>query len=143
MGRLSFRIRNRGYTLIELMVVITIISILAGISLANFGQFQRNASDKVALSDYVNLKKVIYGAISESEDSPYYLFFNLEGERRLPVPLEQGVLSSDVRAPFVMRLPLFGGREVLAFEVNHNNGRYRYRYIEINGNGNDQVIEIR
>lgn len=134
--------RFRGYTLVELLVIIAIISILAGISLANLAQFQRNASDKVALSDYVNLKKVVYGAISESENSPFYLFFGLEGQRRLPPPLEQGVLSEAVRLPFVMRLPLFGGREVVAFEVSHRNGRYRYRYIEIDGNGSDQVIEI-
>lgn len=54
-----------GFTLIELMIVVAIIGILAGIAIQGFTEAQRRARDKAAQSDVRNLMAAVMAAATQ------------------------------------------------------------------------------
>ena len=62
---------NKGFTLIELMIVIAIIGILAAIAIPQFSKYRARAYNSASLSDLRNLKTDLEGYFAEWQHYPY------------------------------------------------------------------------
>ena len=65
------KLDSKGFTLIELMIVIAIIGILAAIAIPQFAAYRKKAYNSAALSDLKNLKT---SAEAYYADNQYYPF---------------------------------------------------------------------
>ncbi|MCB0360299.1 MAG: type II secretion system protein [Bdellovibrionales bacterium] len=133
------RIRRscRGFSLIELIIALSLVAILVGTAIPNFRSVRQRSQEAAALSDYRNLKTVALD-VSAAEDSPWlFIIGSIVGPRSVPFPLGVAKLSDGVRLENLLRLrfPPTGQAtlDYLQFEVAHENGRYRNRYISFNG----------
>jgi prepilin-type N-terminal cleavage/methylation domain-containing protein len=61
---------QKGFTLIELMIVIAIIGILAAIAIPQFTKYRARAHNSQALSDMRNLKTDLEGFYAEFQEYP-------------------------------------------------------------------------
>lgn len=61
---------QKGFTLIELMIVVAIIGILAAIAIPQFAAYRSRAQNSAALSDARNLRTDMEGYFSEWQEYP-------------------------------------------------------------------------
>lgn len=75
-----------GFTLIELIVVVTIVGILAGIAVANVASAQRKAAENVLKADLTNMRKALDDFYADRQRYPSSLqeLVDMKYMRRLP-----------------------------------------------------------
>jgi len=59
------KVGHRGFTLVELMIVVAIIGILAAIAIPQFAKYRERAFNSAALSDVRNLRTDLEGYFAE------------------------------------------------------------------------------
>ena len=61
---------NKGFTLVELMIVVAIIGILAAIAIPQFAKYRARAYNSAAMSDMRNLKTDMEGYYAQWQEYP-------------------------------------------------------------------------
>jgi len=61
---------EKGFTLIELMIVVAIIGILAAIAIPQFTKYRIRAQNKAAVSDTRNLATDLHGYFADNQAYP-------------------------------------------------------------------------
>lgn len=62
---------QKGFTLVELMIVVAIIGILAAIAIPQFSKYRARAQNSASLSDVRNLRTDMEGFFAEWQAYPY------------------------------------------------------------------------
>lgn len=105
--------KRRGFTILELLVVMTIIGILAAIGLASYGGVQQKARDARRKSDLENVARALEMFRSDSPDREYPdgpLLWG--GELAVNGQIYMAELPTDVRFGYVYEAVSDGTRNV-------------------------------
>lgn len=131
---------SNGFTIVELIVVISVVGILAALAIPNWREARVRAYDATAQSDFRNLKTVVYAESSDPELVPSYIILNQMGPGSLTGSLANATLSEDVQLDYAIRLNLLNFIDLQAIQLSHRKGDHYYRLIEVNGERVEQTI---
>ena len=136
------RSKSKGFSLIELLIVIALLAALSGIALVNFRVVSESAYDTTAESDYRNIKTAVQAVLIDPETPSRFVFRRRTGPSVFPSPLSMTGLSRDVYANIVYRIRTRNNRPPrirIVIDVQHLSGTKRFRYVNVNGNVTEQV----
>ena len=68
--KITQKLNQKGFTLIELMIVIAIIGILAAIAIPQFASYRRKAYNSAALSDLKTVKTTLEAYYADNQYYP-------------------------------------------------------------------------
>lgn len=94
-GARTRRSASSGFTLLELVVVVTIVGILAGIAIVNVRGAQRKAAENVLHADLTNMRKAIDDFYADRQRYPSSLQELVDMEYMRRIPLDPITKSAD------------------------------------------------
>jgi prepilin-type N-terminal cleavage/methylation domain-containing protein len=133
----------QGFSLIEVLTVIVIIGILAGLALPRFRGYKAIAYDSVAYSDYKNLQRELYRVNVDVDNAVNFMFSSLDGPLTMPAPLDKIEISRDVHIDFAMQTISGDGSEVTQIiQAYHPFGNKVFRFVSVNGVASEQTFAL-
>jgi prepilin-type N-terminal cleavage/methylation domain len=87
--------KSAGFTLIELIIVVTIIGLLAGIAIVNVKNAQRKASEQILKADLAQMRKAIDDFYADKQRYPSSLNEIVEAGYMRRLPADPITKSSD------------------------------------------------
>jgi general secretion pathway protein G len=90
---------NRGFTIIELLVVVTIIGILAGIAIVNVVNAQRKAAENVLKANLHNMRKAIDDFYADKQRFPSSIQELVDEKYMRKIPVDPITKSADTWQP--------------------------------------------
>ena len=94
---------NSGYTIIELMAVLSIGAVLTYTAIINQWQLRKSASRVAAQSDYRHVKTGIYAIDADPESVTTFDIETQLGPGPLPPPLDKISLSKNIQLDYARR----------------------------------------
>ncbi|MEZ4754698.1 MAG: prepilin-type N-terminal cleavage/methylation domain-containing protein [Bdellovibrionota bacterium] len=143
MNKRTYLKNSRGFTLVELLVVIALIGVLSGIALVNYQVVSESAYDATAESDYREIKTAIQAVILDPTTPARFVIRRRTGPSVFPSPLSMVGLSDEVVGSVNYRYQARVNRPALSriiVDVQHLRGTKRFRYTDVNGSVTEQVI---
>ena len=137
-----FSRKQHGFTIVELMVTFALIGIIAMTALPAYQIFRQKAYDATSRTDLSNILKGLYALQATPGDDVSVFLANRVGPENLPSPMENIRLSDGVTAQFILKLPLFGGQDLIYVSTLHEKGGFIFREIEFNGTRIKQKIPL-
>ena len=128
-----------GFTIVELLTAFALMGVIAMTAIPAYNMFRERAYDAAAKVDMANVFRGIYALQADSSDDTVFLFGRV-GPQTLPGPLDNFRLSNNVTAEFIIRIPFFGGQELVLVSMYHASGAFIFREWEIFGNRIKQKI---
>jgi prepilin-type N-terminal cleavage/methylation domain-containing protein len=135
----------RGFTIIELLVVMAIIGVLSAMATVNFFNYADGARDSAAEMDYRNLKVALYDLVNSDGAPTRIAIRRAIGPMNLPQPLTNATVSPEVSVDITYvkrfrrnRPP----RTTTNIDVYHRDGTTLYRYRERDGIVTEQEIQL-
>jgi general secretion pathway protein G len=112
--------RNGGFTLIELMIVMVITVLLAGIGLAIYGNSVRNSRETVLKADLVEMRKAIDAYYADKQKYPATLEALVTDKYLRAIPVDPITNAADWRTTMSDRDPANPSAEPGINEVKSN-----------------------
>lgn len=130
--------RQRGLSLLEIIVVLTLILGLVKLTIPNIQKLLTRSANRTALTTYANIKESLPSGQDLSQ--PVVLFAQ-EQTNSIPFPpLSKIEVPQTVRLNYFLNLPRRDAPSILTFEVESLNGDRFYRFTSIDGNILEQVV---
>jgi general secretion pathway protein G len=103
---MNSKIREKGFTLIELIIVITLIGILVGLGLPQFKNATKRAREATLKENLYTIRKLINQYLVDKGKYPQSLYTLVEEEYLFRIPVDPMTKSADtwIEIPQVMTM---------------------------------------
>ena len=136
------RLLERELSLGDLLIYAAITALIAVTAIPSIRMLSKRAYDRMAESDYSNVKMGIYNALANPRSPANYILAGQTGPRVLSAPLQGVSISAGTTIDVTwatVKIPGRSPRIIIRMRAENMSGTKSYRYTEVNGVAAEQV----